>query len=140
MNYLAKTQLKQYRTATGYKKKDDESNRVQLFTKLEQSLYTLILNLNIPLPFYAQTQAGPSMEYQIDAAFPSIRLGIEADSETFHASPDQIAKDRHRDSVLAGEGWTILRFTDRELKQKQQEVSQVILQVVQQLMSQLNPQ
>jgi very-short-patch-repair endonuclease len=123
------------RTAASARKKDTEMQQVKLFTELEQSLYNIILGLNIPLPLYAQLAAGPAAEYQLDAAFPSIKLGIEADSETFHAHDDQIARDKNRDAILAGEGWTILRFTDRELKDKVREVGQVILQVAQQLIT-----
>jgi very-short-patch-repair endonuclease len=123
------------RPAVMAKKKDENLQQAKLFTELEQMLYTIVLNLNIPLPVYAQLAAGPSQEYQLDAAYPSIKLGIEADSETFHAGNEQIQRDKHRDAVLAGEGWTILRFTDKELRDKQDEVGQVVLQVVQQLIS-----
>jgi very-short-patch-repair endonuclease len=139
LNTLAAVILSNYkpaRTTTSAKKKTDNENQApRLFTKLEQQLYTIIMSLNIPLPLFAQLTAGSSGEYQLDAAFPGIRLGIEADSETFHASNEQIQKDKHRDSILASEGWTVLRFTDKELKQKPKEVGALILQVVSQLMA-----
>jgi len=105
----------------------------KLFTKLEQKLYSIVLKLNLQLPFYAQFEAG---QYRIDAAFPSIRLGIEADSETYHNTPEAIAKDKHRDQVLAGEGWVILRFTEKELRDRENEVGQMIAQMAGQLLSQ----
>jgi len=108
----------------------------KLFTKLEQQLYNIILKLNLQLPFYAQFEAGPKDEYRIDAAFPSIKLGIEADSETYHGNQEAIAKDKHRDQILAGEGWVILRFTDKELRDKENEVGNLINQMARQLLSQ----
>ncbi|HUS89405.1 MAG TPA: DUF559 domain-containing protein [Desulfosporosinus sp.] len=131
--------LKSYNSArvitAAAKKKNEQEFPPQLFTKLEQQLYTIIMSLSIPIPLYAQVIAGPNQEYQLDAAFPGIRLGIEADSETYHSNADQVQKDKHRDSILAGEGWTILRFTDKELKQKPKEVGALILQVISQLMA-----
>ena len=79
-------------------------------------LYNTINLANIPYPFYAQYQAGPSLQYQLDAAFPGLKLGIEADSKTFHSSPVKIQQDKQRDINLATQGWTILRFTEEEIE------------------------
>ena len=48
--------------------KEDQQYQIRLFTKLEQSLYEILLKLNIPYPLYAQLMAGPHQEYTIDAA------------------------------------------------------------------------
>lgn len=142
LNRLAQAQLGGFRgtktrtvtAAKKSKKKDDENMAPRLFTKLEQSLYSIIMSLNLPLPLYAQFIAGPSYEYALDAAVPAIKLGIEADSETFHSNPEQIRRDKYRDSVLATDGWTILRFTDREIKDKPDQIAGVIHSVASQLM------
>jgi very-short-patch-repair endonuclease len=105
------------------------------FTSWESALYDIVISASIPIPFYAQYAAGPGNKYQLDGAFPSIKLGLEADSRTFHATPDAIAKDKRRDAELAMQGWTILRFKEEELKQKKREVLQVIVATVNRLMS-----
>lgn len=113
--------------ATG---KKDEKPRPRLFSQLEQKLYQVILNTQVPYPLYAQYQAGPGLAYQLDAAMPSVKLGIEADSRTYHSSPETVAKDRQRDMALAAQGWTILRFTEEELEQQPQEVAKVLISVI----------
>lgn len=108
---------------------------LQLFTSWEQKLYNLILSQNIPFALYAQYQAGPNMKYQIDAAIPEIRLGIEADSHKYHANPEDISRDQRRDMELATQGWTILRFTEEELDSKSNEVIKVIFDAIKKLVS-----
>jgi len=104
-----------------------------LFSQLEQKLYKIVLSLKIPYAFYAQYSAGPGMEYQLDGAFPSLKLGLEADSETFHNTPEMIQRDKIRDSNLAANGWTILRFTEQELENHPDKVGQVIMSVIRKL-------
>jgi very-short-patch-repair endonuclease len=111
--------------------------KVTLFTKLEQKLYNLMMASNIPLPLFAQYMAGPGAKYQLDAAFPTIRLGVEADSETYHASPEKVESDRRRDMELATQGWTILRFKESEIGERGQEVVSVIIDTVRRLMGRM---
>lgn len=106
---------------------------VKLFSSIEQKIYQIILGGNIPYAFYAQYQAGPGMAYQLDGAFPGVKLGIEADSETFHSSPDKQASDRQRDMLLATQGWHILRFTDAEIGEQPDQILAVILDMIKRL-------
>lgn len=116
-------------------KKDYPTQSIQLFTSWEQKLYNLLLTQNIPLAIYAQWQAGPNQKYQLDAAMPEIKLGIEADSRKFHSNPEDIARDQKRDMELATQGWTILRFTEEELDEKQHEVVKVVFDVIKKLIN-----
>ena len=116
-------------------KKQYPSQSIQLFTSWEQKLYNLLLAQNIPFAIYAQWQAGPNQKYQLDAAMPEIKLGIEADSRKFHSNPEDISRDQRRDMELATQGWTILRFTEEELENKQHEVVKVIFDVIKRLIS-----
>jgi very-short-patch-repair endonuclease len=68
-----------------------------------------------------------SQEYSIDFAMPDIKLGIEVDGALFHSTDDQKASDRRRDSRLAQQGWTILRFTDKEVENKTHQVIETII-------------
>lgn len=117
------------------KKNDDEMrpNPYQKFTSWENKLYGIVLSINPPLPFYAQYAAGPDDQYRLDGAFPDIQLGVEADSETYHSTPEYIERDRHRDSQLSAQGWTILRFTENELKERPDEVQALIMRTIQHL-------
>jgi very-short-patch-repair endonuclease len=114
-------------------KKKYPSQPMQLFTSWEQKLYRLILEQNIPFAIYAQYQAGPNHKYQLDAAIPDVKLGIEADSRKFHSNPEDVSRDQKRDVELATQGWTILRFTEEELDNKPHEVVDVVFKAIKKL-------
>lgn len=52
----------------------------------------------------------------IDFAFPNSGLAIEVDSE-FHGLESQIGYDAKKDRVLTQNGWTLLRFSTRQIKE-----------------------
>lgn len=108
----------------------DQNIPKMLFSKLEQRLYSIVLQGNMPYPFFAQYTAGPSMQYQLDGAIPSLKLGIEADSQTFHSSPEKQESDKQRDMQLATQGWIILRFREDEIDEKPQEVLSTIMATI----------
>ena len=66
-------------------------------------------------------------EYTIDFAMPDIKLGIEVDGTLFPSTDEQIKSDQTRDSKLAQLGWTILRFTDKEVERKSRQVIETII-------------
>ncbi len=113
-----------------YAKKKLERPQAQMFTSIEKKLYGLLLSLNMPFPLYAQYSAGPTGDYQLDAAIPALRIGVEADGEIWHNNPEKIARDKRRDVELAANGWVILRFTDKELNDHPQDVMNVIMQAI----------
>ena len=117
--------------------KNSDVKQTYRFTTLEQKLYRILLQAGLPFAWYAQYLAGPitqHFEYQLDAAIPALRLGLEADGEIYHSNPEKIAKDRKRDMLLATQGWTILRFTENELNEHPEEVLKVIMQTIRRLM------
>jgi very-short-patch-repair endonuclease len=104
--------------------------QTQMFTSVEKMLYGLLLSLNMPYALYAQYSAGPTGDYQLDAAIPTLQIGFEADGGIWHNNPEKIAKDRRRDTELTANGWVILRFTDRELKDHPQDCMNVVLSAI----------
>ena len=92
------------------------------------------MSMNPPLAFYAQYEAGPGMKYTLDGAFPAVKLGVECDGEIFHNSPTKINDDQIRDQNLARQGWTILRFKDKEIEKQPRDVAAVIQQALQRLL------
>jgi very-short-patch-repair endonuclease len=115
-----------------------EKQQFHGYTGLEKKLYQIVMSMNIPLAFYAQYEAGPSKEYVLDGAFPVIKLGVEADGEIWHNNVNKIEGDKNRDINLARQGWTILRFTDKEIEKQPRDVAAVITQALQKLMSSNN--
>lgn len=126
LNYLA---TKEIRTA-----KVKEKQLIHGYTNLEKKLYQIVMSMQTPFAFYAQYEAGPSKEYTLDGAFPHIKLGVEADGEIWHNNPNKIQLDRTRDINLSRQGWTILRFTDKEIEKQPRDVAMVIKQAMQHLM------
>jgi very-short-patch-repair endonuclease len=140
MNRLAIYQLQELDKSLGgdamtrIAAKKGDTKQTYRFTSLEQKLYKILMQAGLPLAWYAQYLAGPSLEYQLDAAIPAIKLGLEADGEIYHNNPEKIAKDRKRDSLLATQGWTVLRFTESELNEHSEEVLKVIMQTIRRLL------
>lgn len=130
LNYQASKNLQWVRTAA--QKKD--TPLIHGYTSIEKKLYNLVMGMRVPLAFYAQYEAGPGQEYTLDGAFPAIKLGLEADGEIWHNNPNKLQTDRQRDLNLARQGWTILRFTDKELEKQAPEVMGVIQQALQKLL------
>jgi len=119
----------------------DEKGRIQ-YTKNEMllmdSITHYIENGLIKFPIFTQHRVPyGKTEYQIDFAIPTLKLGIEADGETFHSSPKQVASDKSRDAKLNQLGWTILRFTDEEIEEKIERVMSTIVKNIMQKESSL---
>lgn len=53
--------------------------------------------------------------FELDAAWPAIRLAIELDSRAFHGSWTAAESDRERDRILLRRGWRVVRVTARML-------------------------
>ena len=50
-----------------------------------------------------------------DVVFAEARLVVEVDGLAYHVTPDRFQRDRHRQNRLIAAGWTVLRFTWRDL-------------------------
>lgn len=55
-------------------------------------------------------RAGP-----VDVAYPAERVAIELDGWAWHTDPDRFAADRAKGNALVADGWTLLRFTWRDV-------------------------
>ena len=51
----------------------------------------------------------------LDVGFPELKLGLEFDGEEFHHTREGFHADRLSDSMLAREGWLIVRFTSQTM-------------------------
>lgn len=65
--------------------------------------------------------------YSLDLAFPQLKLDIECDGEIWHNTPQAIEKDRKRDIYMRERGWSVLRFTDKEINENPQRVVNLIV-------------
>lgn len=80
-------------------------------SRLERALLRLLRDAGIGgfvtgHPF----RAGP-----IDVAFPAHRVAVELDGWAWHTDPTRFAADRAKGNALVADGWTLLRFTWRDV-------------------------
>lgn len=53
-----------------------------------------------------------------DVVFEDVKLVVEVDGRAHHATPDRFQRDRERQNRLVAAGWTVLRFTWRDLVER----------------------
>ncbi len=110
-------------------------------TNIEGMVYSAINSAieqeNLPADFYYQINPEPERMSRItcDGVFPSIRLIIEADGKQFHSSAEDIEKNQRRDDELRSYGWTVVRYTEDQIKFKINEVIKNIIETAQALMT-----
>jgi Protein of unknown function (DUF559) len=63
--------------------------------------------------------------YKIDIANPTHLIAIEVDGMS-HTARSRQAQDRKKEQVLAGLGWTVLRFANQEVMEHLQECVQMV--------------
>jgi len=51
----------------------------------------------------------------LDIAFPDQKLAIELDGAYWHSRKKHKRRDRMKDSILQKQGWTVIRFSDKEI-------------------------
>jgi very-short-patch-repair endonuclease len=99
-------------------------------TKLENQLHQAILRSNVPSSYFMQYAINGDKRFIVDGAFPSLKIAVEADGETWHVDQEKIQRDRYRDTQLASQGWIVLRFTEDELNDKIQDVIALIQKAI----------
>jgi very-short-patch-repair endonuclease len=89
-----------------------------LMSEMEQRLRALVLAVGldepqrqVPLPGWVDHPA------HVDFAYPEHRLIIEVDSRSWHSRFTEFELDRRRDNAAQVAGWTVLRFTWRQVTQ-----------------------
>jgi very-short-patch-repair endonuclease len=74
---------------------------------LENQLFQVLRRAGLPEPVHQYEVAG----MRLDAAYPDIRLGIEADSRIWHGGRLDVQRNTDKANRLLSHGWRILRFT-----------------------------
>jgi very-short-patch-repair endonuclease len=65
-----------------------------------------------------------------DVVFEQARVVIEVDGWAFHVTPDRFRRDRERQNRLVAAGWTVLRFTWRDLTERPTHVIRTVERLV----------
>lgn len=84
---------------------------------LEQRIGELLERAGIPAVHHVVVTVRSGRTYELDWAYPDVRLGIEIDGYGVHLrSVDAFDDDRWRRNELENEGWQILNFTSGHLR------------------------
>lgn len=73
---------------------------------------------------------GGRLVARLDLAFPAARVAVEIDGLAYHSDAKRFQYDRTRQNLLVSLGWTVLRFTWRDLQDRPDYVVATIQQVV----------
>ncbi|HEV3472603.1 MAG TPA: DUF559 domain-containing protein [Actinomycetota bacterium] len=79
----------------------------------------------MPEPQYEIATSG--RRFVIDYAYPAEKVAIELDGYRWHSSPDRLVSDRRRGNSIVLAGWTLVRFTDPDVKQEPRQVVASVL-------------
>ena len=103
-------------------------------TSIEKVLWRRLFNdpaINIPFPKFAQFKVANTdgQPFVLDFAIPTLKIGIEADGDLHQLQENRI-RDKDRDQRLARKGWWIIRFNEREIENRTEQVIQTIMKYV----------
>jgi very-short-patch-repair endonuclease len=83
-------------------------------SELEEAFLRLCDDHDLPRP-----ETGVRVEgYTVDFVWCDLKLAVEVDGYRYHRAPHKFETDRERDVVLTAAGWTVLRFTWRQLTER----------------------
>lgn len=99
-------------------------------TSIEINMHKLLEGMQMPFRKFIQPAIG---KYKADFTIPELRLDIECDGGIWHENPEAQAHDKQRDAELATAGWTVLRFSEKELKENLDAVKNTLEAIVQKL-------
>lgn len=103
----------------------------------ERRLHRMLRSAGIPdwTPNLSMILGG--RRYELDVAFPDVRLAIEVDGFDYHRR-DRFQRDRTKQNALTRAGWTVLRFTWSDLTERPEYVVATVRSVLADLARQAN--
>lgn len=96
----------------------------------------LAATLGWPTEVSVPTRGAPGSRlphaYKLDLACEALKVGVEVDGAS-HNNRSRQAQDRKKEAALAGLGWTVLRFTNREVTERLADCVQTVLSTISRL-------
>jgi very-short-patch-repair endonuclease/predicted transcriptional regulator of viral defense system len=89
---------------------------------LEDAFHRLVRDNGLPSPAINAYVEG----FKIDAVWRSHRVAVELDGWAHHHSRRAFERDRERDATLTENGWRVVRFTYRQLRERPDRVVHVL--------------
>jgi very-short-patch-repair endonuclease len=97
----------------------------------ETELYEVIDSAGLPRPTRQVKVSAKGRDARLDFAYPSLRVGVEADSRRWHLSPEDWEAHLARSNWITAEDWLVIHVTWRQLTQRPQEVAEAIRSALQ---------
>ena len=91
---------------------------------LESAMDRVIVRHRLPRPDRQYPVSGT--RYRLDYAWPVARLAVEVDGYEKHSALDAFRSDRSRQNALVLGRWTVLRFTDDDVRRRPDVVAEQI--------------
>jgi very-short-patch-repair endonuclease len=97
---------------------------------LESLLRLLLALAGLPPPKVQIPVRHPGGTYYGDLGYPDRKLILEADGRDYHSEWDQVMKDMARQNFLVAAGWTVLRFSWRQVLYQPEMVIRTVAQAL----------
>jgi very-short-patch-repair endonuclease len=88
-------------------------------SRLERIFFEICEQQRWPLPVLNRYVAG----WQVDAIWEDKRIAVELDGHGNHHTPAQLRRDRQKEMDLRKAGWTPVRYSEEQLKQRHEVVA-----------------
>lgn len=85
--------------------------------------------MGISVPTRQPRGSGYPTHYKIDVGNRALKIAIEVDG-TSHQAIDRRRQDRKKEALLAGLGWSVLRFSNRDVTERLAECVRTVLSTI----------
>ena len=98
---------------------NEEINHLFNQSPLEERLWKRLVKEGIPAERQYHIASPPEYRFFLDFALfcTSRNINVECDGDEYHTERDAIFLDKKRNNILESEGWSVLRFTTRQITQ-----------------------
>lgn len=95
-------------------------------SELEELFLAICIEAGVPRPAVNAELTVGGKRLVVDFAWRRERVAVETDGWSFHRTRRAFERDRRRDQLLAAAGWTVARFTWRQVTAAPDEVAAVL--------------
>jgi very-short-patch-repair endonuclease len=92
----------------------------------ERRMLELIRDHGLPEPERQVTVRADGHDFALDFAWPTAKVGVEADGAEFHTLTSQIEHDKWRQNLIQLEGWFLLRYSPTALRRRPDDCAEQI--------------